>query len=315
MVEVIRKQRKSPVLTPSSIPCLRRLPTINITQGCALGCTYCYIKGYRDYPGPHRIVLFDNTAQLVREELARKRKPPTRVYFSPSSDAFQFPPEVQEVTYDAMRVLLDAGVEVSFLTKGFVSKQFLELFGKRPALVHAQIGVTSLNQKLWHMFEPCTAQPARRVDTIRALAEGGVKVTVRLDPLIPDVTDTTSSLASLLEQLRAAGITFCAASYLFLRPAYEERVARQLKGLGVGSLRPQEWTYQQFTDGCGGGRCIGEQERRERFEGLALLGRQCGMTIAPCRCKNPSLARGNCHIAGPPSPAGEQSARQLRLQF
>ena len=140
MVEVIRRKRRSPILTPSSIPCLKSLPTINITQGCALGCAYCYIQGYAQYPGPDRVILFENTAELVKDELSRKRRPPARVYFSPSSDAFQYLPEVQEVAAATMTVLLNAGVEVSFLTKGFISERFLRLFASAPQLVFSCAG-------------------------------------------------------------------------------------------------------------------------------------------------------------------------------
>ena len=68
-LEVVRRHRKSPILTPSSLPCLRWLPTVNVTKGCGLGCTYCYVRAYPGYPGANRVVLFDNTADLVREEL------------------------------------------------------------------------------------------------------------------------------------------------------------------------------------------------------------------------------------------------------
>lgn len=298
MVDIVRKQRKPPLLTPSSIPCLRRLPTINITQGCSLGCSYCYIKNYRDYPGPNRIVLFDNTPGVVRDELTRKRKQPTRVYFSPSSDAFQYLPEVQQVTYDTMNVLLESGVEIAFLTKGFVSDRFLDLFARYPKRVHAQVGITSLDPELWRILEPRTACPRQRMDTIRCLRGMGINVTARLDPLIPELTDTATSLAPLLRQLSDTGVTFLAASYLFLRAGIAEEVIRQIERIGVPGLRPREWKYQPFVEGCGGGRCLGEQQRRERFARLACMGNEYGITVVACRCKNPSLSEGTCHIAG-----------------
>jgi len=111
-------QRKGPILTPSSLPCLSDMPTINITEGCAHGCVYCYTQGYTNYPGAGRVVVFDNIPELVRTELPRKRRKPSRVYFSPSSDAFQPLQAVQAVTYETMSMLLHAGVEVAFLTKG-----------------------------------------------------------------------------------------------------------------------------------------------------------------------------------------------------
>jgi DNA repair photolyase len=100
--------------------------TLNVTEGCVLGCEYCYIQGYSHCPGAERVVLYENLPELVGEELKRKRSKPRRVYFSPSSDAFQYPPQIQDVSLRTMRVLLEAGVEVAFLTKGFVRRPFLE---------------------------------------------------------------------------------------------------------------------------------------------------------------------------------------------
>ena len=159
MVEVVRRRRRSAVLTPSRIPCLGHVCTINITQGCALGCGYCYIQGYSDYPGPDRVILYENTAELLASELRRRRRIPHRVYFSPSSDAFQDIPDVREVSYRTMSILLDAGVEVSFLTKGFVTEQFFELFRRTPAAVFAQVGITTLDKVLSTTIEPGAAAP------------------------------------------------------------------------------------------------------------------------------------------------------------
>ena len=297
MVEVVRQERKGPILTPSSIPCLRNLPTINITQGCALGCTYCYIKSYRGYPGPGRVVLFTNTAALVAEELKRKRKRPQRVYFSPSSDAFQYLPEVQQVTYDTMQVLLGAGVEVAFLTKGFVFNCFLVLFEKYPNLVHAQVGITSLDHEVWRRLEPRTAPPLHRIRTMQALVSVGCRVTARLDPLIPELTDVSPGIETLMNSISTTGVQFAAASYLFLRPSFKRNVSSILKQLKANQL-PEEWTHQEFADGCSSAQSISIDERRTRFQQLAEVGQQYGITVAPCGCKNPGLADGSCHIAG-----------------
>lgn len=302
MVEVVRRKRKSPILTPSSIPCLKSLPTINVTQGCALGCTYCYIQGYAHYPGPDRVILFDNTAELVEEELARRRRPPTRVYFSPSSDAFQYLPEVQAVTAATMEVLLNAGVEVAFLTKGFISERFLQLFAKTPGLVFAQIGIATLDTGVWRRFEPRTAPPQKRIKHIRALHDIGVATTARLDPLFPDVSDTDENLIPLLERLRDAGVRRVAASYLFLRPNCSDTTIRQINSLDVTGADPSTWPYERFDGSCGGGRMICREDRARRFARLAVLGRDFGICITACRCRNPTLASTVCGIAGPSVP-------------
>lgn len=315
MVEVVRRKRKSPILTPSSIPCLKSLPTINITQGCALGCSYCYIQGYAKYPGPDRVILFENTAELVKDELSRKRRPPSRVYFSPSSDAFQYLPEVQEVAVATMAVLLDASVEISFLTKGFISERFLRLFETAPQLVFAQIGITTLDASFWKHVEPRTEPPHKRIEHARALVGLGVATTARLDPLFPDLSDTDESLIPLLESLRDVGVRQAAASYLFLRPNCSNTVMGQADTCDLLPDTRASWQYQRFENGCGGGRMIADDERSRRFAHLVAMGQDFGISIAPCRCKNPTLASTVCGIAGPPSPESPSAEAQHVFGF
>lgn len=301
MVEVVIRRRKPPVLTPSSLPCLRLMSTINITEGCALGCTYCYIQGYSHYPGPNRIVLFENTPELIAKELSRKRRKPRRVYFSPSSDAFQDLPQVQDVSFRTMAVLLNGGVGVSFLTKGFVTERFLDLFAEHSPLVFAQIGVTTLDLRLWRLCEPRTAPPEMRVATAQSLIRLGIRTTVRLDPLIPDVTDTAERLLPLLAALSRAGVREAAASYIFLRRRFAENVIAQIRSAGAAAVDPKRWPYQAFDGGRNGGWMIDGDERARRFARLEALGASVGIRVRPCRCKNPELADRECGIAGPPA--------------
>lgn len=315
MVKVIRRDRQPPILTPSAIPCLHRLPTLNVTEGCCLGCTYCYIQGYTHYPGKDTIVLFANTAEILREELSRKRKRTRRVYFSPSSDAFQYIPEVQEVSFQAMSVLLEHGVEVSFLTKGFVTDRFLALFSAHREAVFAQIGISTLDKSVWRCFEPRTAPPTQRLQTIRRLREIGIATTARLDPLIPDLTDTEARLSQVLDGLRDVGITSAAASFLFTRPAFAKSLSDQISAWRLPTANSVEWEYQEFRGGNGGGRMIGPAERRRRFERLAALAKRFRIAIRPCRCKNPEFGAGDCHIAGPAEQPDSEGVIQPLLQF
>ena len=299
MVELVKAKRKPPVLTPSSIPCLRNVATINVTRGCALGCTYCYIQGYSGYPGAGRIVLYENIPELVQRELTRRRHRLNRVYFSPSSDAFQNVPEVQAVTMDTLSVLLEAGVEVALLTKGFVTEHFLALFARAPHRIFVQIGITSLDRRVWRTLEPHAASPGRRIEALTSLRRLGVATTARLDPLIPDVTDTDEALAPLLERLSHAGVAKAAVSYIFLRPPFGAKLAEQIRSLGGVPDASARWAYQQLADGCGGGRMIEWRERARRFERMIRLAKRFGIELEPCRCKNPQWNGPGCQIAGP----------------
>lgn len=298
MVSVTCRDRKGPVLTPSSIPCLQGLPTINFTEGCAHGCTYCYIQGYSNYPGPDRVVLYTNTPRLVREELARKRHKPKRVYFSPSSDAFQYLPEVQEVAYQTMAVLLEAGVEVAFLTKGFITEQFVKLFARTPQRVFAQLGITTLDYTLWQALEPRASPPEQRLASMGALTAAGIYTSARLDPLVPDLTDTSAQLRPLLDQLRQAGVTRAAVSYLFLRPPFAKLLLTQLQAIQSTLSTAAQWRYAAFREGAGG-RMLDEQDRARRYASISAMAADAGIQIDICACKNPWHGGPGCQIAGP----------------
>ena len=66
-------------------------------------------------------------------------------------------------------------------------------------------------------MEPRAATPARRLQTIRALADAGVPVTVMTAPVIPGLTD--HEIESLLDAAAAHGAT--GAGYVLLRLPYE----------------------------------------------------------------------------------------------
>jgi len=304
MVAVLRRQRRGPILTPSSLPCLGKMPTINLTEGCAHGCVYCYTQGYSGYPGRGRINLFDNIPESVEAELLRKRKKPHRVYFSPSSDAFQPVPEVLDVTFRTMSILLAQGVQVAMLTKGTVEERFLELFAKFPGKVFAQVGITTTDERLRSALEPNAASVSERLETIERLMRSGVTVRARLDPLIPDLTDTAENLQPLLAELGRRGVRSIAASYLFVRPAFARRFSKQLAGIMQVTAAAESWDWHRFADGVGGGNMIGIEERQKRFARLAGLAAAADMEMHVCACKNPDLTMSsNCRIAGPPLPA------------
>ncbi len=300
MVVVQRRQRKGPVLTPSSLPCLGKIPTINVTEGCAHACVYCYTQGYSRYPGAGRITLLENIPELVETELKRKRHKPGRVYFSPSSDAFQPVPDVLDVTYRTMANLLEHGVEVAFLTKGVVSERFGRLFADARVKVFAQVGITTLDEDIRRAIEPDAASAMQRLETISRLARNGASVRARLDPLIPGLTDTDENLEPLLVELHRRGVRNVAASYLFLRPGFGQRLSHM-----PGLANATGWTWHRFADGVGGGKMIDAEYRRERVARLASLAAVHGIDTHICACKNSDLPdAANCRIAGPLSEQG-----------
>jgi len=306
LADVTYEERRSAVLSSSDLPCLQDVATVNITRGCAHGCLYCYTRGYSSYPGEGRVVVYSNLVEKTESELARKRKPVWRVYFSPSCDPFQPLEPVLDATYGVMKLLLKRGISVALLTKGFVSERFLKLFAEHPGLVHAQIGVTTLDAVMARTLEPGTASPAERLSNVRSLRGVDVAVMVRLDPLMPALTDTDENLCALLDRVARAGAKAIALNYLFLRAALRAKLLLGLRDVMASAAQVQD-LFSRGTDlamyrGRHRIRALPADYRKAHYTRIARLAASHGLRTHLCGCKNSDLTTERCHIAGPPPP-------------
>ncbi|TET31290.1 MAG: radical SAM protein [Planctomycetota bacterium] len=300
MVRIVRENRKSAVLTPSSVFCLGNTPTVNLTAGCVHGCLYCYARGYSSYPGDGRLVLYGNTLELLRDELRRKRKKPRTVYFSTSTDLFQPVPEVLDLGYEVLEFLLKNRLGVSFLTKGVIPEKFLQLIAKHSGQVAAGIGIVSLSESISSVFEPGAAAPAERLENVRSLVRLGVDVAVRLDPILPGVTDNRDEISALLSAAASAGVKRVAVSALFMRPligANMKRCGSELAGRVLEQF--ERGAETQIHGGIARVLALPKPRRRRMYESIGAVCGKLGLEMKCCTCKNPDVvAAGSCSIAG-----------------
>jgi len=287
-------ERKSDVLKPSSLCCLGRAfdATINLTRGCPHRCIYCYARGYRNYPGDDRVLLYGNTVEKLRSELFRRRRLPQTVYFSSSTDAFGPYRLLQRMTYETMRMLLEHGVAVSFLTKGYIWRRFYELWRPYPRLVHAQVGLNTLNPKIARCLEPLAATPRRRLKNVQRLLAADIELTVRIDPLVPYVTDAPDQMTDLCRQLAGMGVKHLSAAYLFVRPQILRNILSDLPGT---TLRRRIWEvyHAGVTVPLHGGGCAirlpAAKYRAAGYERLRRISSRFGLRLRLCSCKNPDM--------------------------
>ena len=290
------------MLAPSTLDCLRGLPTINLTSGGAHQCIYCYSRGFSQYPGENKVVVYANTFEKLKAELPRKRKKPTAVYFSPSTDAFQPIEEVLELSYSCMRFLLENNVGVAILTKGRIPRRHMELFKAHKDLVQARIGVTTLDERIAAAFEPYAAPPHVRIEKMARLVAAGVTTSARLDPILPGVTDGEAQLAALVERIAETGVNEAAIATLFLRPPITGSLRRNL------ASRPQ--LFNSLIAEFGDGRPLVLHAEKSRVQSLSVAKRQRiysfirraaakhGICVLVCACKNGDMPSQRCSIGG-----------------
>ena len=277
------------------------MPTINITSGCVHGCIYCYAKGYSQYPGDDKVILFANTAEKLNEELTRKRKKPLSVYFCPSCDPFQPVPEVLEQTYKSMDTLLKVGIGVQFVTKAIVPDKFIKLFDGHSNSVSAQVGLTCVDDNIRKIFEPKTTNVSDKLSTLRKLVEIGVTASARADPLIHGVMDSDISLTNLFSAIAETGAKEISISYLFLRPAIQENIEKNVrnKDLLQKLLRPYSRGTKLPVGIKSQGLALPKQIREKAFVRIGNLALDFGLSVHFCGCKNSDITTQPCRITRP----------------
>lgn len=289
-VRLIKEMRKTKILKPSAFGCLKGIPSINITRGCLHSCVYCYARGFTDAPLKGEIHLYENLSEMLERELDRKRKLPSWVSFSTASDAFQDIDEILKMTFNVMRLLLERGIGISFLTKGFIPSEFLELFKKYSYAVKARIGLVSLNENYIRLFEPFSAHPVKRLINIRNLINAGIDTAVRIDPVIPMITDLENSMEHLINRLKVAGVGNISISSLVMRPSIMNQFIEEVPfGLAQEIFKHYNSQPWQRVITSARTRLLPRAMRIVRYNTIKDISRKYGIDCYICGCKNPDL--------------------------
>jgi DNA repair photolyase len=293
--KIIPRLRKGKVLSPAQFGCLEGIPTLNITNGCIFECAYCYARGYSQAPRKGEVDLYVNLPSLLKEELLKKKVIPQWVILNTSSDCFQHHPDILDITYEVIRILVDRGIGISFLTKGLIPHRFFDLLRMSPEKILAQIGLVSLSERYWKVYEPGTPSPEKRLENVQRLKEIGILPEVRIDPIIPFVTDTEIEATTLFRRLQEMGVGRVTLSYLHLRPAIQKQLMKELSPLHrkviESCFKVQEWKAIGSSTRT---KLLPKTIREKGYQRMKEIGERFGITASVCQCKNPDLKGDLC---------------------
>ena len=312
--KVVPKLRKGKILNPAHFGCLEGIPTLNITNGCIFQCAYCYARGYSQAPQKGEVQLYINLPHLLKEELSRKKVIPQWVILNTSSDCFQSHPDILAVTYEVIRILSDHGIGISFLTKGVIPQWFVELFGRFSRNILAQIGMVSLSDRYWAEYEPGTPSPDKRIKNIERLGEVGISSEIKIDPIIPFITDTEAEMTPLFRRLKGLGVKRVTLSYLHLRPAIYQQLMKELSPLHrriiESCFRAQEWKAIGSSTKT---KLLPRTIREKGYRRIKEIAGSFGITASVCQCKNPDLKGDLCGSGRARAILGKKVPIQLPL--
>jgi DNA repair photolyase len=196
--------------------------SINPYRGCEHGCIYCYARPSHAYLGlspgldfETRIFYKPQAAALLAAELRKKNYECRPIALGSNTDPYQPAERRLGITRAILEVLRDFRHPVTIVTKSALIQRDLDILADmaRDRLAMVTVSVTTLERDLARQMEPRAATPARRLETITALAAAGVPAGVLAAPMIPALND--NEMEAILERARGAGATV--AGYTLLR--------------------------------------------------------------------------------------------------
>ncbi len=214
------------ILSRNSSPDIPFNVSLNPYRGCEHGCIYCFARPTHSYLGlspgldfESRLFAKVNAADLLRRELAKPSYVPESIAIGVNTDAYQPCERELRITRRVLEVLRECDHPVALITKSSLIERDIDLLAPMAAknLAIAAVTLTTLDPAISRTLEPRAAAPARRLRTIRALAEAGIPVRVSVAPVIPFVTEP--ELERVLEAARDAGAV--SAHYVVLRLPWE----------------------------------------------------------------------------------------------
>jgi DNA repair photolyase len=238
---IVTPEAAKSIISRNKSPDISFDQSINPYRGCEHGCIYCYARPNHAYVGlspgldfETKLFVKANAAELLEQEFSKSSYRPRTIMLGGVTDIYQPIERGYGVTRSILDVMARWRHPTALITKSQLVMRDIDILAPMAErnLARAAISVTTLDRRIARVMEPRAAAPHRRIETIRALADAGVSVTVMTAPIIPGIND--GEIESILDAASEAGAS--AAGYVVLRLPLE------IKDLF------REWLIQYFPD-------------------------------------------------------------------
>jgi len=262
---------------------------MDVSLGCPNRCIYCLFSplemmAYQLYDSSYK----DEVIPLKLDKFLAREKFPPFVYMCYASDPFGNA-AITESTVTVLDKLLAHGTHVAIVTKGIVDGEVLEVIRKRPELVGVQVGITSTDDKRNEIIEPGAPSYKKRLENIMRLKDipNLGFLTVRIDPMLPLIDDTTENVERILHDASSLGAKESVIGYIIL--------TRDMKN----KLEINPFTKESALAVTEKAKTISQQElfsipfekKVEKLSQFEKISNQYGMKMAVCGCKEEEMKK------------------------
>lgn len=173
--------------------------SINPYTGCSHACLYCYASSYiRNAFNPRpKSDLLENVLKDLR--IIPKG---SIINISSSSDPYIQLEEKKQLTRKILERIVNNYV-VEIVTKSNLVTRDIDILKRGRSVV--SITITTLDERLASIIEPGAPSPLKRIEAIRELSKSNIPVVLRLDPILPFLTDSEENIRNVIRNAAKAG--------------------------------------------------------------------------------------------------------------
>ncbi len=226
---------------------------MNLYKGCSYGCIYCDSRS-----DCYHIRNFDevkskvDALEILEQELASKNYRGV-VSFGTLSDPYNIEEEKQQITRQALSLILKYGFGVSIDTKSDLILRDLDLLQEiaKNNSVIVKISITTFDDELAKKIEPHVCSSSRRFEVLKKLREAGLFAGVLMTPVLPFLTDTEENIRNMISLSKEADANFIYTKMgMNLRTNQRNYYYRKIEELYPGLSQDYEAVYgnKQFCN-------------------------------------------------------------------
>jgi DNA repair photolyase len=158
--------------------------SFNPYTGCVHNCVYCYATYI---PRFHQLRLKKDLFRRLRKDL-EKLSLNALISMSNSSDPYPPAERSLEITRRCLEIMKDYDIRLLVVTKSDIVARDVDLLSEMRCAV--SITITCLSDSIAKKIEPNAPKPRDRIEALKNLKDAGIPVLLRLDPIIPFLTES-----------------------------------------------------------------------------------------------------------------------------
>jgi DNA repair photolyase len=188
----------------------------------------------------------------------------------------------KENTHRILEKYLPTGTGVVLITKRKIPKKTVELISQFPDSVVPNITLSRLDQEMNAVIEKNASSTKERLETIKNLTDAGIKVTVRMTPVFPQIDDDYDVLDRFMRTIAEAGAYQVKVAYVVIRDALAFRPI--IKKMTRHPRLKEAWKVmtEEIKIYKGKGNVPPMERRVKLYEDTSVLAQKYGLKSGAC---------------------------------